>query len=228
MDNKPEDSCSFSNDPKQSCCCFSKIDWKKIVDRSKAVIMDPKGVWSGIRAEELSVKDLYQQYMFVLLAFPAVFGFIKSSIIGYQIPYLGSFRAPFFSSLIHHAVQYAFSLVLLYLFAQLYKFLSPKFGSETSLEDALKLLAFSAIPSLLGSVLLIVPEVGTLLSAVASIYALYILCQAMPSMTGVSVEKRIPFCLTFFVTGFLGALLMSLILSAITPSIAPDLRPPVG
>ena len=58
------------------------MDFAKLIDRVKNILLTPKTEWPVIAGESTTVPDLYKNYIVVLAAIPAVFGFIKSSIIG--------------------------------------------------------------------------------------------------------------------------------------------------
>ena len=58
------------------------MDFAKLIDRVKNILLTPKTEWPVIAGESATVPDLYKNYIVVLAAIPAVLGFIKSSIIG--------------------------------------------------------------------------------------------------------------------------------------------------
>ena len=58
------------------------MDFNKLIARVKNILLTPKTEWPVIAGETESVQSLYLNYILVLAAIPAVFGFIKNSILG--------------------------------------------------------------------------------------------------------------------------------------------------
>ncbi len=57
------------------------MDFSKLIERARKVLLSPKNEWPVIAAEPATIKGLYTRYILVLAALPAVFGFIKGSLI---------------------------------------------------------------------------------------------------------------------------------------------------
>ena len=58
------------------------MDFSKLIARVQALLLSPKTEWPVIAAEPETVANLYKNYIMILAAIPAVFGFVKSSLIG--------------------------------------------------------------------------------------------------------------------------------------------------
>ncbi|MBS0488158.1 MAG: YIP1 family protein, partial [Proteobacteria bacterium] len=58
------------------------MDFNKLIARAKNILLTPKTEWPVIAGETETVQSLYLNYILVLAAIPAVFGFIKNSLIG--------------------------------------------------------------------------------------------------------------------------------------------------
>jgi len=43
-----------------------------IVERAKNIILKPSETWTKIKAEEVSISDLYKSYVVILAAIPAI------------------------------------------------------------------------------------------------------------------------------------------------------------
>lgn len=171
-----------------------KIDFAAIVARARAVLTDPKGVWTEIKSEATTIKDLYLGYVMILAAIPPLSEFIGGALFGRSI--LGfSWRPPIMGSLTFAISTYIFSLIGLYIGAQVVSRLAPMFGGHTTLLDSLKLLAFGSTASYVGGLASLLPMTGiaSLLLFCFAIYGLYTLYQGITPMTGVPEAQRVPF-----------------------------------
>ena len=77
-----------------------------LIARVKAIILTPAKEWLAIDAEASSPRAIYIQYVAPLAAIGALAGFIGRSIVGVSIPFLGTYRTPFFSGLVMAVVMY--------------------------------------------------------------------------------------------------------------------------
>lgn len=105
------------------------MNFEKLSARVSPILLSPRRAWPEIGADPASVAGLYTGYIMVLAALPAVFGFIKSSVIDYHL--LGAtIRNGFFTGLAGMFLTYALSLVLIYVVALIVNALAPSFGSR--------------------------------------------------------------------------------------------------
>ena len=81
------------------------MDFAKLMARVKAILITPKTEWPVIAAEPETVAGLYKNYILILAAIPAVFGFIKGSIIGFSLFGITA-RTPMVSGIIGMLVTY--------------------------------------------------------------------------------------------------------------------------
>lgn len=71
-----------------------------IVQRAKAILLNPKSAWPAIDAETATVQSIYVPYVVALAAISAVAGFVGMSIVG--VGGFGvSYRVPVLSGLLH-------------------------------------------------------------------------------------------------------------------------------
>ncbi|MGB2789428.1 MAG: YIP1 family protein, partial [Dokdonella sp.] len=92
------------------------MDFAKLMARVKAILITPKTEWPVIAAEPETVAGLYKNYILILAAIPAVFGFIKGSIIGFSLFGITA-RTPMVSGIIGMLVTYGLTLVIVYVLA---------------------------------------------------------------------------------------------------------------
>ena len=65
------------------------MDLNKLIARVKAILFTPKTEWPVIAGEPATTADLYRNYIMILAAIPAIFGFLKFSLLGVSIPFAG-------------------------------------------------------------------------------------------------------------------------------------------
>ena len=162
----------------------SKIDFAAIMARAKAVLTDPKGIWAQIKSEATTIKELYLGYVLVLAAIPPLSEFIGGALFGRSI--LGfSWRPPLMGSLTFAISTYIFSLIGLYIGAQVISRLAPMFGGNTTLIDSLKLLAYGSTASYVGGIVSLLPMTGiaSIVLLCFALYGLYTLYQGITPMT---------------------------------------------
>ena len=69
------------------------MDLSKQIARVKAILGTPRTEWPVIASEPATIGGIYKDYVLILAAIPAVFGFLKYSVIGINLPFLGTYRA---------------------------------------------------------------------------------------------------------------------------------------
>jgi hypothetical protein len=142
------------------------MDFTKLIERVKNILMTPKTEWPVIAAETETVQSLYQNYILILAAIPAIFS-LRAGIV--------------FAVLI-----YVISLALTFVMALIIDALAPTFGGQKNQVQALKTAAYSSTPSWLAGVAAILPVIGGLVGLAAGIYAIYLL------YTGISQTMKCP------------------------------------
>ena len=67
-----------------------------VVERAKAILLQPAQTWPVIDAEPASVASIYKDWLIIMAAIPAVCGFIGMSLVGvgafgfgYRVPLVG-------------------------------------------------------------------------------------------------------------------------------------------
>ena len=70
--------------------------------------------------------------MLILAAMPAVFGFLKHSVIGINLPFLGTYRAGVGAGLGGMVTSYVLGLASVYVLSLIVDALAPTFGGGTA------------------------------------------------------------------------------------------------
>ncbi|MGB4859256.1 MAG: Yip1 family protein [Dokdonella sp.] len=154
-------------------------DFNRILARAKAILLTPKTEWPVIATEPASVAGLYKTWICVMAAIPAVFAFIKGSIIGYSM-FGVSVKVPIMSGITSMILTYAMTLGLVYVLALIVDALAPNFAGEKNFVHALKLVAYAYTASWIASIGLILPVLGTLIAIAGGIYGIYLIYLGLP------------------------------------------------
>jgi hypothetical protein len=186
-----------------------------LIDRVKNILLTPKKEWPVIEPEATTPSQLYTGYVIPLAALSALLTLIRMSVIGISVPYLGSIRMPFMSSLESAIVTFVFSLIGLYLVALIINGLAPTFGGAKDQRQALKTAAYAFTPAWLASVFGLLPVLSTLLGLLAGLYGIYLLYLGLPVVMKAPVEKAVGYTVTVVICTILvgiviGALMASL------------------
>lgn len=166
------------------------MDFNKLVARGKAILLTPKSEWPVISAESDSVAGLYRNYIVWLAAIPAVFGFIKGSLIGY-----GAFgihmRSGIGAGLVGMVTTYLLTLIAVYVIMLIIDALAPTFGAQKNQVQALKVVGYAFTASWLAGIGLILPWIGGLIAIVGGIYSIYLLYLGLPATMKCAPEKAV-------------------------------------
>jgi hypothetical protein len=156
------------------------LDLNKLVARAKAMLLTPKTEWPVVATEPTTLADLYKGYIIPLAAIPAIFGFLKMSIIGTSVMFAGTFRVGVGAGLTTMILGYVLSLVSVYVTALIVNALAPTFGGQKDSLQALKTMAFASTASWIAGAGQIVPGLGWLIMIAGGIYSIYLLYLGLP------------------------------------------------
>lgn len=191
------------------------MDIENIIQRAKAILMTPKTEWPVIATEPATVADLYKNYIVVLAAIPAVFGFIKGSMIGYSA-FGYSVKAPLMMGITSMILTYALSLAVVYLMALIVDALAPSFAGEKNFVQALKLVAYSYTATWIAGAAIILPFLGSVIVIAAAIYGFYLLYLGLPHTMKCPPERALGYTAVTVIIG----IVLSVIIGSVVGSIA--------
>jgi len=164
------------------------MDFGKVFERVKSILVTPKTEWPLIATEPASVSGLYTGYIAIVAALPALAGFIKASLIGsggFGIIVRSSIPIGIAGMLLH----YALTLVLVYVMALIINALAGTFGGQQSRIQALKTAAYAWTASWIAGVAIIIPWLGWLIAIAGAIYGFYLLYLGLPHTMKCPPEK---------------------------------------
>lgn len=189
------------------------MDFNKMIERAKNILLTPKTEWPVIAAEPASTASLYKDYLIWLAAIPAVLGFIDATVFGYSVPFMGTLRIGVATALQGAVVSYVMTLIGVFVFSLIVNLLAPTFGGTKDPLQALKVVAYSSTASLvIGGVATIVPWLGGLLALGAAIYGIYLLYLGLPPTMKCPPEKAVGYTVVSIIVALvIGAIFWGLI-----------------
>jgi hypothetical protein len=101
-----------------------------LLNRVRGILLTPDTEWGVIAGETTTVSELYKNYILLLVAVPAVFGFLKGSLLGIHVPLLGTYRIGVGAGLSSMVITYLMSLMQIYVVAFVVDTLAPTFGAQ--------------------------------------------------------------------------------------------------
>jgi len=164
-----------------------------VIERAKAILLQPAQTWPVIDAEPATVQSIYKDWLFIIAAIPVVCHFIGMTLIGVG-GWGYTYRTPLLAGLVGLVVGYAVSLVAMFLLALLVDALAPTFGGTKNQVAAMKVVAYSMTASCVAGVLLLVPSMllGLVVFA-AACYGIYLFYLGLPTVMHTPEGQVIPY-----------------------------------
>ena len=163
-----------------------------LVERVKAILVDPKSEWKTIEGEPGDFSSLFKSYVGIMAAIPPVCTFIGTALIGY-----GPFRVGIASGILHAVVGYALTLVGIYVAAYIIDFLAGTFGGQSNLQNAMRISAYAPTAGWLAGVFGIIPMLSIL--SLLGLYSLYLLHTGIATLMRPPAEKALLYTIAVIV-----------------------------
>lgn len=157
------------------------MNFNKLIGRVKAILLTPKTEWPVIAGEPATTAGIYTGYVLLLAAVPVICTFLKSSLIGYSVPFLGTMRIGMGVALSAALTGYVLSLIGIYVVAWIVNALAPTFGGQKDSLQALKAVAYSYTASWVASIGTLLPGLGLLIVLAGLVYGIYLLYLGLPA-----------------------------------------------
>jgi hypothetical protein len=152
-----------------------------LISRAKNICLTPTAEWPVIASEETPAATLITSYVLPLAAVGAVAGFLGGSLVGYSLPFAGTYRVPIVTGLVGAVVALVFAIAVTYLVSLIVNALAPTFGGQKDPSQAFKVVAYSYTPAWVAGVLQIIPMLGVL-GVLAALYGIYLLYLGLPRL----------------------------------------------
>jgi hypothetical protein len=185
-----------------------------LVERVKAILLTPQTEWAAIELEPGDPQYLFTNYVAILAAIPAVCRFIGMSIVGVNMPMVGTFRVGIVAGLVSAIVSYVLAFVVVYVMALIIDGLAPTFSGVKSQPSSLKLAVYSMTPVWLVGVFSLIP--GLAILGILGLYGLYLFWLGAPILMKTPEDKSIAYTAAVVVCG----IVLSVVVGAIVAAIA--------
>ncbi len=192
------------------------MDLNKMIARVKAILLTPKTEWPVVASEPTSVGDLFKGYVVWLAAIPAIFGFLKFSLIGIDMPFAGTVRIGVGTGLLNMVLTYVLTLIGVYLVALIVDALAPSFGGQKNSVQALKAVVYAYTAAWVAGVAQIVPGVGLLLVLAGSVYSIYLLYLGLPHTMKNPPEKSAGDTAVTIIAAIILSVVIGMLVGAVT------------
>lgn len=192
------------------------MDFNKLIARVKAILLTPKTEWPVIAAEPATIGDLYKNYILILAAIPAVFTFLKMSLIGMSVPFAGTIKIGVVSGLTSMVVSYVLSLVMLYVMALIIDALAPSFGGQKNQIQAFKTITYAYTASWIAGFAQILPGLAMLIVIAAAIYSIYLLYLGLPNTMKCPQEKAAGYTAVAIIIAIVLSVVIGMVVGAVT------------
>jgi hypothetical protein len=187
-----------------------------IVERAKAITLNPAATWPVIEAEKHDAKSLFVPYLLILAAIPAVCSFIGLSVIGMSA-FGFSYRMPIVNGLAMALTTYVLTLVMTYVLGWVISALAPTFGGKSDLVQGLKLAVFASTPMMLAGIFNLLPALS-ILGLIVALYGLYVMYLGLPVLMKNPAEKTIPYMVVLVIASIVSAVVLFTLSNAFAPS----------
>lgn len=185
-----------------------------IVERVKNILIQPKTEWPVIEREQTSAQALYTGYIMPLAAIGPIAMLVGLSVVGVQVPFMGTTRIPFSSLIPQMLVSYVLGLAGVYVLALIINTLAPSFGGTSNLTQALKVAAYGATAAWVGGIFHLFPLMG-ILGLLAALYTLYLLYLGLPVLMKSLPERSLGYTLSVVIA----AIVLFVVIGAISASL---------
>jgi hypothetical protein len=184
-----------------------------IIERVKAILLQPKVEWPRIDAEPATVASIFRGWVVILAAIPPLAHLIGSLLFG-----MGAFgfnyRPSIGDALATLITNYILSLVSVFVLGLIIDALAPTFGGTKNSVQAFKVAAYAMTAAWIAGIFNLFPQLGILV-LVGSLYSLYLLYLGLPLLMKAAADKAV----TYTVAVIVAAIVLGLIVGAVTAAV---------
>jgi Yip1-like protein len=166
-----------------------------LVERVKAIIVQPKAEWPVIAGEPSDAGYLFPNYVCIVSAIPPICTFIGGVIFGFAGIHLG-----IIVGLIHAAIMYVLGLVTVFVMAYVIDFLAGTFDGQRNFGNAMRVSAYAPTAAWLAGVFSIIPILGIL--GLLGLYSIYLLHTGIVALMRPPESKAVIYTIAVIVCVF--------------------------
>jgi hypothetical protein len=192
------------------------MDLNKVIQRARALLASPRTEWPVIAAEPATVQGLYREYIMILAAVPPICHFVKSSILGYAWHGFRVYRLGVGPGLSASIVEYAITLISVYVLAVIIESLAPNFAGQPDRIQALKVAGYSYTASWIAGFGQVLPGLYVLVALAGAIYSIYLLYLGLPGTMKVVPERAGAYTAVIVIIALIVGWIIALIVAGIS------------
>jgi hypothetical protein len=183
-----------------------------LIERAKAILLQPAQTWPVVDAEPATVASIYKEWLVIMAAIPAVCGFIGLSLIGVGMFGYG-YRMPIVGGLVAMVFGYVLSLVVAFVMALIVDALAPSFGGVKNRVAAMKVVAYGSTAVYVAGVLKLLPSLA-ILGIVAACYSIYLIYLGLPVLMKCPKDKAVGYTAVVVIIAVLAGVVIGAISAA--------------
>lgn len=162
-----------------------------LIERVKNILITPKTEWDVINGETATQQSLLTGYV-IPLAVVAAVGPLLTGLL-----WAGAFGFKFY--MVTAIIALVSQVIAFYVSAIIIDLLAPSFGAEKNISKSAQLVAYSATPSYVASLLSFIPIIGWLISLAGWIYGVYIMYLGIGPLKKAPEDKKVVYMIVAFV-----------------------------
>ena len=166
---------------------MNDFDTAGLVERAKAITLQPDATWPKIAAEQTSSVDILTRYALPLAAIGPIASFIGGQLFGISMLF-ATIKPGLMGGLTMAVTSFAMSLIALVILTFIADFLAPNFGGLSNRAQAFKLVAYSMTPGWVAAGLGIIPSLS-MIAALIGLYGLFLFYKGTTPLMKVPQEK---------------------------------------
>jgi hypothetical protein len=184
-----------------------------LVNRVKAILMQPKSEWQVIDSEPATVGSIYMGYVVPLAAIPAVCLALGLMFLGARNAYLGATFGTGWAIKLAIGVYVGY-LIDVFVFALIIDALAPTFGGQKNQIQALKVAAYSFTAAWVAGIFSLIPFLGIL--GILGLYSLYLLYLGLPVLMKAPPDRAMGYTVVSIVAAIVVMVVVRVIINKLT------------
>ena len=187
-----------------------------LIGRVQNILLTPKTEWPVIAAEAETIGGLFTRYILIVSALGPVAMFLKSTLIGISVPFVGRYRVDMATGLEMLVLSYVGGLIGVYVLSLVINALAPNFRAQKDSVQALKAAAYSSTAVWVAGLGNLIPVLGVLLLLASLVYCIYLLYLGLQQTMKCPADKAGGYTAVSIIVAIVVWIVFSYIVSSVT------------
>ncbi len=163
-----------------------------VIERVKQIILKPRDTWETISKEEITIPDLFKNYLLILAVVPALASFLgRWDSLGFG------------KSLVNSIIIFLISVTSVWIAGKIISLFAPNFDSLKDDAKGFQVAAYSYTPVLVAGIINLIPPLSHLILFFAGLYGLYVLSIGLPIVMETPRHKSFSYTVVIVVASIL-------------------------